>query len=195
MNKDELKLILNVHTEVLAEVLKIKYSEFQWEFWSDFKIEYPNYSHMIVPSAMITPIHLNDIYEPFIVINDEYYDSNGSSFHLIQMIAHELRHVWQFYENKQKWNRELELNPLKVNKDTSSITEEGLQKYTNLEIEQDAFAFQIAYAWMISKQKNVYFGEEIMGKFPVDFLTKVNKIYDSYIHRFQRTIKKLGLIL
>ena len=186
MNKDKLEEILTPHVMVLADLLKLNRSDFEWDFFSDFKKDFPNYTTMFSVGTFIKPHETINICEPLIILNDEL---NLPVEAYIQSLAHELRHTWQYYENKQKWNKQFNLKTKDLGwRTTSSTTENMPQKYIELEIEQDAYAFQLAYMWLVlGDKKTLKLDVEL---FTESIIERANKLHLSYFNAFQRLMKR-----
>ena len=191
INKSQFKSLVAIHTKIIASLLKLASSDFDWQIWSEFKLKNPNIEDMISPGVMIKPFEILDVDKPLIIINDEMLTE---PFQVITVLSHELRHVWQYYENKQKWNRQLALRPIELGrKKDEPLSSSFVTKHMELEIEQDAYAFQLAYLRMVLRNDKIKMESSFDEHVDNSFYENVNKIYRTYIAQFNKTIKKLGL--
>lgn len=137
--QEKLHFLTEIFISKIASILSLKNFEFEFGFASEFQ-PYASMS-LDVPGVMLSPDDIMKIntnikvpeerfnFVPTVVIND-YFKFNDE-LELLGIIAHELRHVWQYhnvYGAKDLLKQHITPNT---------------KKYYDSKLEMDAYAFQM----------------------------------------------------
>lgn len=156
-----------------------------------------NYSDIqgtdLCPAAMLKPGEYKKINKPFILINDGHpmMSSIGNEIEMVGILAHEVRHVWQYFQNNPVWNEEMLNNGRKIGFDEKTTLNNVPENYINQDIELDAYSFQLAFVRILYDSPGLKFEPSVMNKFPSDFESRINTLYYKYKNRVKNYIKRL----
>lgn len=140
------------YVKKISNILDLKIDEVNVYKFSDISDVVNMYEKS--PGVMLTPEHIelinNEIENkekhlkliPTVIIND-YFKYNSSNLYLLGIIAHELRHVWQFY------------NMDEAKKTFAKHVKSGSSEYWKQQVERDAYAFQLAIIQSISPSSTI----------------------------------------
>lgn len=165
--------------DLAAELLGIGDEDFAWEFCSDLYID----ALKTIPAAFIRPNEIPDINYPVIAINEE---AEFDDFTMMLAIVHEVRHLWQYLQKKPKWLEEMATSNRDLGFTEATTKENAPIAYINQEIEQDAYAFQVAFARMYLGKQDIFL--EAKDLFPCDFEDRCQKLYNQYTRKFKKLI-------
>lgn len=170
---------VNTIIDFAAELLGIGDENFVWEFFKDLSVNYLN----TIPAVFIRPNDIPDLDCPLIAINDT---SNFDDFTMMLAIVHEVRHLWQYLQNNPKWLEEMNTSNHDLGFTEETSKENAPMAYINQEIEQDAYAFQVAFARMYTGDEKISL--EVKHLFPDSFEDRCQKLYKQYLPKFKKLL-------
>lgn len=145
-----------------------------------------------ITATMIRPEDY-PIEEPVILINDNHpmMNDKNNEMEIFGILAHEIRHLWQYFQNKSEWNAEMStsLRDLGANEKTNIHTIPEGYYIKNIEI--DAYAFQIAFLRAFYNVPKLKLEAEAMSKFPDDMEERIQKLYNEYKDKI-KNVKKIS---
>ena len=163
----------------LGNILNINNRKWGYEFISNLE-ELNAFSW--IPAAFIKPHELDLFDEPTIVINDSnpIMKELEQEVSIFGILAHEMRHLWQYYQKNPLWEKEMNLTlkdlKVNINADENTIPD----SYFNLEIEIDAYAFQIAFLRVFYDIPILNFNAKMLSKLPSNIEEKIDILYKQY---------------
>lgn len=173
----------------LGIILEINTKEWKYELVSN--LEDGNNTEWY-PATMIRPDDL-DIKQPIILINDNHQMMKNlfNETEIFGILAHEARHLWQFFNNKLEANEQINGSLKGLGAGEKEITDAMLDEYLKSEIELDAYAFQIAFLRAFYNAPKLNLEAEAMTKFPDDMEERIQNLYNEYKEKI-KNVKKVS---